>query len=115
MFLERADKSAELLRSILFAAGSAGLWFVLQSAKPSELKWHSMSAVAFLAVIITVYWSWDLQKRKARRRYEILRDEGVVAYVENENVISSNRRLDLFAFLFLLVAALIEVLLKAVA
>jgi hypothetical protein len=61
-FLERADKSGELLRALLFAAGSAGVAFALQQIARS--RWHFVAAALFAVGVIIVFWSWDLQKRK---------------------------------------------------
>ena len=67
-----------------------------------------------------VYWSWDLQKRKALQRFELVRDTGVSAYLawekgeQNESAwqkYKSNRRLDWIAVATLAVAVVFDGLL----
>jgi hypothetical protein len=80
-FLERADKAGETLRALLFAAGGAGIGFSLHQAANGGSKWNVLGAVIFAISIAIVYWSWDLQKRKAVQRFELVRDKSVSAYL----------------------------------
>ena len=107
VFLERADKSADLLRALLFAAGGAGVGFSLNQID-DDSKSHILPAAIFGIAVVCVYWSWDLQKRKARKRFELVRDEGMAAYLANEKNIAKNRFLDNIAAGFIVLAALLE-------
>lgn len=106
-FLERADTSADISRALLFTASGAGVAFAIQQIEADE-RGHLIAAIFFAASIVMLYWSWDRQKVKARKRFTLLRDEGVNAYLENENEVASNRRLDWIAFLLLAIGASIE-------
>jgi hypothetical protein len=82
-FLERADRSADVSRSLLFTASAAGTGFsILQMGDGS--RYHLVAAALFAFAVAVLYLSWDRQKLKARERFRLLRDEGVAAYVENE-------------------------------
>jgi hypothetical protein len=107
-YLERADKSGELLRALLFAAGSAGVGFSLRQSAIGNAKCHIFAAALFGIGVGVVFWSWDLQKRKARDRFTTVRDKGVEAYLANERTIQSNRALDRTAFVLLAVGAALE-------
>jgi hypothetical protein len=106
-FLERADKSADLLRALLFAAGGAGVGFSLNQID-EDSKLHILPAAIFAIAIVVVYGSWDLQKRKARKRFELVRDEGMAAYLANEKNTASNRFLDTTAAVLLVLAVILE-------
>jgi len=106
-FLERADRSADISRALLFTASGAGVAFAIQQIEADE-RGHLIAAIFFAASIVMLSWSWDPQKVKARKRFTLLRDEGVNAYLENENEVASNRRLDWIAFLLLAIGASIE-------
>jgi hypothetical protein len=106
-FLERADRSADVSRSLLFTASAAGTGFsILQMGDGS--RYHLVAAALFAFAVAVLYLSWDRQKLKARERFRLLRDEGVAAYVENEKKVPSNRRLDWMAFCSLVIAVIIE-------
>ena len=106
-FLERADKSADLLRALLFAAGGAGVGFSLNQID-EDSKLHTLPAAIFAIAVGVVYCSWDRQKRKAKQRFELVRDEGMAAYLANEKKIASNRLLDNFAFASIVFAVILE-------
>jgi hypothetical protein len=108
------------LRALLFAAGGAGIGFSLHERTGGGSKYHVLAAALFVVAIVMVYWSWDLQKRKARQRFELVRDTGVSAYLawekgeQNESAwqkYKSNRRLDWIAVATLAVAVVFEGLL----
>jgi hypothetical protein len=106
-FLERSDKSAEISRALLFAASGAGVAFAIQQIEAGERS-HVITSAIFAAAIGVLYWSWDRQKVKARKRFTLLRDGGIDAYLEYEDEAPSNRMLDWIAFLLLLIAASVE-------
>jgi hypothetical protein len=95
-FLDRADRSADVMRALLFTASSAGVGFSLHQTEPDS-KCHLISVALFAVAVAVVFWSWDLQKRKARERFKLIRDEGVAAYIANEKDMPSDRRLDWIA------------------
>jgi hypothetical protein len=106
-FLERADKSADISRVLLFTASGAGVAFAIQQIEGDE-RGHLIAASFFAVAIFMLYLSWDRQKVKARKRFTLLRDEGVNAYLENEKETRSNRGLDWIAFILLAIGAFIE-------
>jgi hypothetical protein len=106
-FLERSDKSAEISRALLFTASGAGVAFAIQQIEAGE-RGHLIAAIIFAAAIVVLYWSWDRQKVKARKRFTLLRDAGIDAYLEYEIEAPSNRTLDRIAFSLLGIAAAIE-------
>lgn len=106
-FLDRADKSSDISRALLFTASGAGVAFAIQQIEGDE-RGHLIAAFFFAAAIVMLYWSWDRQKVKARKRFTLLRDEGVNAYLENEKEARSNRGLDWIAFILLAIGAFIE-------
>jgi hypothetical protein len=95
------------LRALLFAAGGAGVGFSLNQID-DDSKLHIVPAAIFAIAIVLVYWSWDLQKGKARKRFELVRDEGMAAYIANEKKIASNSFLDRIAFVVLCSAGILE-------
>jgi hypothetical protein len=84
-FLERADKSGELLRALLLTVGSAGVAFALQQIASSGSRRHIFAAFVFAIGVSIVFWSWDLQKRKAKARFQLMRDKTISDYRNWEN------------------------------
>jgi L-lactate permease len=107
-YLERADKSGELLRALLFAVGSAGTGFCLRQSATGNAKCHIFAAALFGLGVGVVFWSWDLQKRKARDRFTTVRDDGINEYLKKEKTIQINRAWDISAFVLLAVGAALE-------
>jgi hypothetical protein len=116
-FLERADKAGETLRVLLFTTDGAGIGFSLHQATNDGSKWHILAAVFFAISIVVVYWSWDLQKRKAVQRFQLVRDKGISAYLawEHEETIEgvqqeyeSNKSMDSIAAVILGLAVIFE-------
>jgi hypothetical protein len=64
------------MRSLLFTASAGAIGFVLQQQTGKPLGWHLVPRVLFTAAAVTVFLSWDVQKKKARRRFEALYHTG---------------------------------------
>lgn len=115
-FLRRADEAANYLRTLLFAASGGFAIYLLPQLKagdPGGALWGRVLATASTAVaIFLLVYSWQLQKRKARERFDYLRDGNYDAYILYNKPVLKNSSVDWFAFLFLAVAFLIEVLVR---
>ena len=82
-FRSRANQSANIVRSFVFALNSGGIYFVANKYFDAP-SYHLFSVAAFAAAIAVVIWSWDVQKRKATERLVTLRDNGYAEYLKLE-------------------------------
>ena len=108
-FLERADRSAELLRGLTLSIATAGLGYALHERSGGGSAFHVVSAILFGGAVALTYISWDLQKRKARKRFKVALEEGTAAYLIHERDVPSNREWDLGAASFWAAAACVEI------
>lgn len=115
--LQRANESTNYLRILMFVAAGGLVVFVLpelQSTLPrAALHAHAGAIVVAMLSICILFYSWHIQRVKARERFTYLRDRNYEAYLQYDKAvetISSKRdsRLDALAFLALLVAFAIE-------
>jgi hypothetical protein len=115
--LQRANESTNYLRVLMFVAAGGLLVFALpelQSTLPrGVLHAHGGAIVLSLLSICILFYSWHIQRVKARERFTYLRDRNYEAYLQYDKAvetISSKRdgRLDALAFFALLVGFAIE-------
>ena len=82
-FRARANQSANIARSFIFALNTGGVYFVATRHYDAP-GYHLFSLAAFALAIAAVIWSWDVQKRKATERLVALRDKGYGEYLKLE-------------------------------
>jgi hypothetical protein len=104
-FLDRADHAANMFRGFLFSAATAGIGFIMY-VREDELRSHLLPLILLGVAAGLVAVSWDIQKGKAIRRFEALRDGE--AHYEKEGYIS-NYILDRIVGLFITVAVFSEI------
>lgn len=111
--LRRADEAANYLRTLLFAASSGFIIYVLPGLKAGlpqpALYAHAAAIVLAAFAIFLLVHSWQLQKEKARERFTYLRDRNYEAYLQYDKAVENfsgkrNSRIDWLAFLFLALA-----------
>lgn len=111
--LRRADEASNYLRTLLFAASSGFIIFVLPGLKAgipqSALYGHAAAIVSAAFAIFLLVYSWQIQKEKSRERFNYLRDGNYDAYVQYDKAVENfsgkkNSRIDWIAFLFLVFA-----------
>jgi len=107
--LDRADQSANMLRSLLFTASSAAVAFVLQQKALNIQPLHLGSIMLFLGSAACVLWSWDLQKRKSIARFNALARNDLVADNADKTA-RLNQTLDRFSAILFAVGVLFEIL-----
>ncbi|MDP1730887.1 MAG: hypothetical protein Q8L54_06840 [Devosia sp.] len=107
-FLKRAQTAADQLRALLFAFSAGAMAFVLNQPVTNGRLW----SVAFLGLaLITLTWSWDIQKAKALTRFNVLRDKGMQEYLSLEKSYETRKQnylLDRAVYLFILIGCAIE-------
>lgn len=115
--LQRANESTNYLRLLMFVAAGGLVAFALPELKSTlpraALHAHGGAIVLSLLSICILFYSWHVQRVKARERFTYLRDRNYDAYLQYDKAvetISSKRdgRLDALAFLALLIAFAIE-------
>jgi hypothetical protein len=111
--LRRADEAANYLRTLLFAAASGFIVFVLSGLKAglpqAAIYAHAAAIVLAAFAIFLIVYSWQLQKETARERFIYLRDGNYEAYVQYDKAVENfsgkrNSRIDWLAFLCLALA-----------
>ena len=116
--LQRANESTNYLRMLMFAAASGLIFFVLpeiRTAIPRIALLAHLAATALSGIAICVlFYSWHIQRMKARERFNYLRDGNYDAYLQYDKAvetISSKRdsRIDFVAFVLLLAAFAVEI------
>lgn len=73
-FLDRSDHAADIIRGILFTAATAAIGFISHQRQGAALQSHLVPICLLGAAAILIFISWDIQKGKAIKRYEALRD-----------------------------------------
>jgi hypothetical protein len=86
-FRERAEKSADILRGLLFALSAGSIAFLANQNFKSFVFLQFVSIGLLIASLAVLIIGWDLQKGKAIRRHLKLREEGFDAYLEYESKI----------------------------
>ena len=74
-----------------------------------------MPIVLFFFSAAMVFYSWDLQKTKAGRRFLTLRDEGVAAYLDREDGrkwFEKNQIVDRIGAIFIGAAVISEIVIR---
>lgn len=73
-YLDRADHSANIIRGFLFSAATGAIGFIVHEAQPRMLHLHLLPLILLGGGAALVVFSWDIQKGKAKRRFDALRD-----------------------------------------
>jgi len=111
--LQRANESTNYLRTLMFVAAGGLFFFILPEMRASiprsALIGHLAAAVLSVLAICIQFYSWHIQRVKARERFNYLRDGNYEAYVQYDKAvetISSKRdsAADFLAFVVLLAA-----------
>jgi len=116
--LNRANESTNYLRTLMFVAAGALVFFVLpelRAALPrAVLLWHMVALALSILAICMLFYSWHIQRVKARERFNYLRDGNYEAYLQYDKAVETisakrDSRIDLVAFLTLLAAFAVEI------
>ena len=102
-YLKRADDSANYLRALLFTLCAAAIAYLTTELKDELIYGFVIALVSFAAAIALIVISWDIQKLKAGRRFEALRDFGFSKYQEvnreiQNSTFQKNYVIDRFAY-----------------
>lgn len=115
--LQRVNESTNHLRTLMFIAAGGLIFFVLPEVRasiPRIALWGHLAATALSALAICIlFYSWHIQRVKARERFNYLRDGNYDSYLQYDKsveTISSKRdsRIDFMTFVILLAAFLVE-------
>src|SRR5262245_22285317 len=120
-YLERAERSADLLRLALFAAAVASVALLLPeitAGLPRALLLGHLAATALGVLAMgLVFYAWRGQSEKSRERFKYLRARDYENYLQYDSaaeMITAPRaaRADRLAFLCLIAALIIEVAIR---
>jgi hypothetical protein len=116
--LHRANESTNYLRTLMFVAAGGLVFFILPELRASVPKAAILGhlVAVFLSVLAAsvLFYSWHIQRVKARERFNYLRGGNYDAYLQYDKAvetISSKRdsRTDFLAFVILLAAFAVEI------
>jgi hypothetical protein len=116
--LQRANESTNYLRTLMFVAAAGLVFFVLpeiRAALPRNVFLAHMAALALsIVVICLLFYSWHIQRMKARERFNYLRDGNYEAYLQYDKAVETispkrDSQMDALAFLVLLSAFVVEI------
>jgi len=106
-YMQRADESATVLRTVLFTVCSAAVGFIFYQ-RAANLAPHVPSLLIFGFAAGIILWSWDLQKDKSIERFKALRGKQLDAFFDQDS--RSNQCLDRIAASLVLIGAVAETL-----
>jgi hypothetical protein len=74
LYRDRADHSANIIRGALFSAATAIIGFIAYGKTGAELRAHTVPLILLGLGWSMTLFSWDIQKGKAIRKFDALRD-----------------------------------------
>ena len=122
-FIRRADESANFSRTLLFAVSSASVGFIVTQIAGTltacALALHFTSCLMFLISIGIVAFSWDIQRKKADKRFRFMRDNKYEEYLAYDEVVRNSPKLknylyDRVALVFIVFGVIFEIAAKFV-
>jgi DMSO/TMAO reductase YedYZ heme-binding membrane subunit len=116
-YLKRADDAANYLRALLFTLSSAAIAYLVIELKDKLICGYAVALISFALAIALIVISWDVQKKKAGRRFEALRDFGYSNYLQvNDEIRKSafikNHVLDRSAYIVILFGIVVAIITK---
>ena len=99
-YLQRADQSADRIRAMTLAIATAAFGFIIHQYN-GNLVPHFTGLVVFSLAIALTFISWNMQKAKAIKRFDALKDDDLCKYRCQR--LLRNHRMDWAASFFVVV------------